>query len=340
MIETRVICTHCSSERDQYEILCRKCSSPFIIDVEGPYEEKLSNNFPYVSRFIFEPARYTPISELGKNLMVKEEYLHPTLSYKDRGMNVLFSYLAEKGVISGGMEVSEDSSGNAGASFAFFSNLAGLKSTVYVSSTSNRKKLEQIRRYGSSINEVTGSRKDVENAAINSGKMYLGHQYWPEFTDGFRSISYEIADQLEHIPDMVYIPFSTGTLYTGIYLGFRHLFRSGRINRIPKLIAVLPEVAAGMHNFMLGIVNNPGKSIADALTGMVPIRHEFLKKVIQEHGSTQTVTEDEIISAGNELLSKGFDVEYSSAVSYAGYKKGHEGKCLLILTGHGIKNIS
>ena len=66
----------------------------------------------------------------------------------------------------------------------------------------------------------------------------------------------------------------------------------------------------------------------------------MLKKVIQEHGSTQTVTEDEIISAGNELLRKGFDVEYSSAVSYAGYKKGQEGRCLLILTGHGIKNIS
>ena len=100
MIETRVICTHCSSKREQNEILCRNCGSPFIIDVEGSYEEKLSNNFPYVSRFIFEPARYTPISELEKNLVVKEEYLHPTLSYKDRGMNVLFSYLAGKGVVS------------------------------------------------------------------------------------------------------------------------------------------------------------------------------------------------------------------------------------------------
>ncbi len=338
MVESRVVCTKCNSVREHLEILCRKCRSPFVIEVGGSYDDKIRRNFPYVSKFIFEPARYTPISELDKNLLVKEEYLHPTLSYKDRGMNVLFSFLKGKEVISNDIRVSEDSSGNAGASFAFFSNIAGIKSTVYVSSTANRNKLEQIRKYGANITEIAGNRKDVENAAINSGMMYLGHQYWPEFSDGFRSISYEINEQMERIPDSIYIPFSTGTLFTGIYMGFRHLLASGRIEKIPKLIAVLPERAAGMHNFILGKENRPEKSIADALTGMVPIRAEFLKNVIIEYGETLTVTEEEIISARKELLGKGFDVEYSSAVSYAGYKKIHEGRCLLILTGHGIKN--
>ncbi len=270
----------------------------------------------------------------------KLEFQSPTLSYKDRGMNTLFSFLKNKEFLSKGEEVSEDSSGNAGASFSLLCNMAEVKGTVYVSSGANRTKIAQLRSYGAQVREVTGNRKAVEEAAINSGKKYLGHQYWPEFYDGFRSISYEIRNQMAEMPANILIPFSTGTLYLGMYEGMLHLFQNGLIKTIPRLWAIQPEIASGMYDFLNGIEKEQKRSIADALTGILPLRHEYLQSIIQMNGRCEVVSEEEIRHARNDMLKFGIDCEFSSAVTFAALKKFNLGNdTLLILTGHGIKNI-
>ncbi len=339
MTETSVKCTGCGSLRLDLELFCRKCGNPFIVNVTGEYHNNIGDNFPYISKFILNPDTDTPLISLNEYTWAKEEFLHPTLSYKDRGMNNLFSFLKSNNVLKNNLKVSEDSSGNAGASFAFFSRMLNLDATVFVSKNANVNKISQIKKYGAKVVQVEGNRKDVETAAINSGMMYLGHQSWPEFTDGFRSISYEIYEKAETFPDKLYIPFSTGTLYTGIYFGFKHLKDNNLIDQIPDLVAVMPEKAAGMHNFMIGKENVPQPSIADALTGMIPLRANFMKKIIKENGKTILVTEEEIFIARSELLKMGLDVEFSSAVSYAAKKKSGKENSILILTGHGIKNV-
>jgi len=50
----------------------------------------------------------------------------PTGSFKDRGMTVMVSYLKSRGVT----EVLEDSSGNAGASFAAYAARAGVRPSI------------------------------------------------------------------------------------------------------------------------------------------------------------------------------------------------------------------
>ncbi len=64
----------------------------------------------------------------GQRIGFKLEYLNPTGSYKDRGSAVLVSQLLARGV----HEAVEDSSGNAGASFAAYAARAGLQARVYV----------------------------------------------------------------------------------------------------------------------------------------------------------------------------------------------------------------
>ncbi|MGC9138912.1 MAG: pyridoxal-phosphate dependent enzyme, partial [Thermoplasmata archaeon] len=80
-------------------------------------------------------------------------------------------------------------------------------------------------------------------------------------------------------------------------------------------------------------------SVADALITTSPILlGEMLK--IMKNNSCVIVSEEEIIEARRILLRKGISVEYSSAVAYAAFRKGdYGGDNLIILTGHGLKNI-
>jgi len=68
----------------------------------------------------------TPLIESrigGCEVAWKLEYLNPTGSYKDRGSAVLLSFIKDRGA---SLAV-EDSSGNAGASFAAYAARAGIK---------------------------------------------------------------------------------------------------------------------------------------------------------------------------------------------------------------------
>src|SRR5512136_3009413 len=57
------------------------------------------------------------VEAFGRRIHFKCEYANPTGSFKDRGSAALISFLVSRGVA----EAIEDSSGNAGASFAAYS---------------------------------------------------------------------------------------------------------------------------------------------------------------------------------------------------------------------------
>ncbi|MGP6220629.1 pyridoxal-phosphate dependent enzyme [Caldiplasma sukawensis] len=330
-------CRNCSQNASPFDVKCKRCGSPIYINFDFDFNQDLIQNFPYIEKFLKNPINNNDI-EKEENFMAKIEYLWDTLSYKDRGMNNLFSYLKSSEKDNMINDLAEDSSGNAGASFSFYSRIAGKTAHVFASTNANKNKLRQIEQYGGKIHLVQGGREEVKNAAINSPYYYFGHQYMALFYDAFRMISYEIFLDLDRIPDNIVIPFSTGTLLLGIYEGFMHLKKSGKIKNMPKLWAVSPEKAAGFIWKLRGESHSPEKSIADALTGIIPLRFEELSKIIKNYGEGVTVSDDEIIKAREEMLSIGYDIEYSSAVTFAAMKKYKIENPLLILTGHGIKN--
>ena len=69
-----------------------------------------------------------PIEIDGRSILIKQDHLFPTGSYKDRGASVLMSLAAGLGV----SELIEDSSGNAGAAIAAYAELAGIKARIFV----------------------------------------------------------------------------------------------------------------------------------------------------------------------------------------------------------------
>jgi threonine synthase len=86
-------------------------------------------------------------------------------------------------------------------------------------------------------------------------------------------------------------------------------------------------------------------SIADALVSANPPLLDLMVKNLKEaQGDAVIVEEPEIMEAFRELAQKGFFVEPSSAVAYAGYKKQlkrgeiqKEAPAVLVLTGMGLK---
>ncbi|MEC2360020.1 pyridoxal-phosphate dependent enzyme, partial [Bacillus atrophaeus] len=194
-------------------------------------------------------------------------------------------------------------------------------------------------------------REDIAAAAqkaVDEEKVfYASHVYNPYFYEGTKTYAYEIYEQLNSAPDALIIPVGNGTLLLGAYYGFKELFENGLIDKIPKIVAIQAENCAPLVKaYQTGEesaqpVTNKG-TLAEGISIAAPARSkQILEAVHNTNGTFIDIEEDEILSARAKLSEKGFYVEVTSAVNYAGYikyKKAPEEKIIIPLCGGGIKS--
>lgn len=357
-------CSACKKpSRDLLSFRCPSCGQ--LLDVHLGFDfdktEILKRNYSvwrYAKSFPYVPESgitslgegWTPLVRFSDKLHLKFESLNPTGSFKDRGSTVLISAISGA-LRNGGFFVSEDSSGNAGASIAAYSARAGLRAKIYVPEAVSGPKFYQIQVYGADVVKVPGGRSKVAEEAMKpeKGKAYVGHIFHPLFRDGIRSLAYEIAEQFNwRLPEQVYLPVSAGTLLLGMLAGFKHLKTSGVIEFIPRVMACQTRQVSPLYHRFKGLhYDLPEKvtSVADALVSVNPPLLELMTKELREaEGDVVMVEEKEILEAYAELARKGFFVEPSSAVAYAGYKKQadpdgirKDATAVVVLTGTGLK---
>jgi threonine synthase len=360
----KISCSKCGQPSDSLlDLKCKSCRQPLDVQLSIDFKPadirkhdysvwRYKESFPYVNEkeIVTLGEGWTPLVKFFGNVYFKLESLNPTGSFKDRGSTVLVSALHEL-IESAGGYMSEDSSGNAGASMAAYAARAGLKTRIYVPRNVSGSKLNQTQFYGADVVKVSGSRSRVAEEAqkMEKGKFYVGHILHPLFRDGIRSLSYEIAEQLAwDVPDRVYLPVSAGTLLLGVISGFRHLVNSETIETMPKIVACQTRQVSPLYHRLKRLSYSPPseiRSIADALVSVAPPLLELMVKNLEEvDGDAVVVDEDEIQKAFIELAEKGFFVEPSSAVAYAAYRKHgeykktlHDHKTVVILTGMGLK---
>jgi threonine synthase len=357
-------CSVCGQPSENLlDFKCGSCGQPLDVQLHVDIKpEKISRNhynvwryarfFPYVkeTETITLGEGWTPLVKFSDNVYFKLENLNPTGSFKDRGSTVLVSTL-HKLIEKAGGYMSEDSSGNAGASMAAYAARAGLRAKIYVPETVSGPKFNQIQFYGAEVTKVAGSRTRVAEEAqkVEKGKFYVGHIFHPLFRDGIRSLAYEIAEQSNwNLPELVYLPVSAGTLLLGVIGGFKHLRDSGVIDEIPKIVACQTEQVSPLYHRFRNLSYAPPEritSVADALVSTNPPLLKLMVERLKEvNGDAVMVSENEILEAFKELAKKGFFVEPSSAVAYAAYKKQlkdgktpEDGHATIILTGTGLK---
>ncbi len=338
------VCMRCGAPREGLEVRCKRCGGPFKEIPDYPFvKEDFKKNFPYIKTWISLGEGNTPmISKRG--VYFKLDFLNPTGSYKDRGSVTLISYLKQNGIT----RITEDSSGNAGASIAAYGAAAGIEVKVFVPETAKGAKLAQIQAYGAKVVKVPGSRENVSKAAEEASKegyYYASHILQPQFRDGIRTLAYEIVRDLGwRVPDYVFLPISAGTLLLGVNEGFEHMLRSGAIDHKPKIIGVQTKEVSPVCSKFKNIEYKPPEklvTIADALVSTNPI---FLDDMVKVLSDCIIVSDDEIIDAHKELAKEGLLVEYSSATVWAAFKKfiSNESKIdnvVLVLTGNGLKTL-
>jgi len=285
----------------------------------------------------------------------------PTGSFKDRGGAVLLHHIHGLGI----SDIVEDSSGNAGASIAAYAAAAGIKSRIFVPSSTSPAKTAQISAYGAEIVSVPGSREDTAAAALEAAESsyYASHSWNPFFFQGTKTAAFEIAEQLNWTtPDAVIVPCGNGTLLLGLAIGFRDLNNAGIIRQLPKLIAIQAENCSPIYRYTLSGRDDremqagkddsgqpprsfiPGKTIATGIAIAKPVRlKQIVSAVTESKGKILTVTDEEILDACHQAWSGGLYIEETAAVSIAGCKNyldlidNDNELVIAVLTGHGLK---
>jgi len=358
-------CSSCGKQsQNLLECKCTQCSQPVIVKQNKKFERqqiqkknhslwRYAKYFPYIKEkdIITLGEGWTPLTRYSDNIYFKLENLNPTGSFKDRGSTTLISALHQQIKKTEGY-ISEDSSGNAGASIAAYAARARLQAKIFVPEKVAGPKFNQIQFYGAQVIKVSGNRNKVAEKAQKTQKngFYVGHILHPLFRDGIRALAYEIAEQLDwQTPERIYLPVSAGTLLLGVLNGFQHLLQSNVIETMPKIIACQTKQVSPLYHRIKNTNYTPPRkitSIADALVSTNPPLLDLMEKHLKKaNGDAVMLEEKEILQAFTELARKGFFVEPSSAVAYAGHKKqlttmeaSQEDTTVIILTGTGLKS--
>lgn len=367
------VCNKCGKKHDPKTLIFR-CDCGGMLDLEKFHfkftkEDILGNEwslFRYLKVLPFDEnftlwkdismgeglTSLVPLDRDTPNLLVKMDYMMPTLSFKDRGAAVLIAKAKELGV----KKVIQDSSGNAGNSIAAYANRAGIECDIYVPEGTSSKKIRMISSHGAKVHVIPGTREATAKAALKAVErgegFYASHVYNPFFYQGTKTYAYEIYEQLKgEAPELLVIPVGNGTLVLGCYYGFRELLESGLIKKMPKIIAVQAQGCSPIYDafkegkdFVEETINTG--TLAEGIAIAAPMRgKQILEAIRNTNGEIIIAAEDKIVGTRNYLAEKGFYVEPTTAATFAGffdyYKDNADkfsGKIILPLCGAGLKS--
>jgi threonine synthase len=289
----------------------------------------------------------TPLVRLNYenyNIRLKLEYLMPTGSFKDRGTVMAVNYLKNNNITN----ITEDSSGNSASSVAGYCALGRLDCEVFVPAGNSSGKIWQAAAYGAKINAVPGTRDDVAKAAQKHEISYAGHNWHPLFSEGTKSIAYELWEQNGFkVPKNIICPCGGGNLALGLVHGFEELLENGEIDELPRIFPVQPEncnpIYRIFHNIKEPFTAKP--TIAEGTSIAFPVKGEELAEGVRKcGGKLLSVTEDEIKAALKVVCQRGFYTEPTSATAVAGALQlirenylTSEDEIVIIISGNGLK---
>jgi threonine synthase len=286
------------------------------------------------------------IETLERRVFFKCEHLNPSGSFKDRGTLILVAALLAAGV----GEAIEDSSGNAGASFAAYAARAGIKARVFTPDYAAGAKRAQIEAYGAELVRVMGPRSNASEAvarAAQAGAVYASHAYLPQGLAGMATIAFEIVEALDQSPGAFLCPVGQGSLLLGAWYGFQALKVAGVIEEMPRMIGVQARACAplwAVHTSGAAGLSwtQEGATIAEGIRILHPQRGDAVLQAVESSGGRfLAVEEDEIVQGRQALGRLGLFVEPTSAVVWPALQASLRelpDPVVVILTGSGLKD--
>jgi threonine synthase len=187
--------------------------------------------------------------EIGvARLLIKDEGLNPTASFKARGMSAAVTRAAALGVP--GLVV--PTAGNAGAALAAYGAAARLPVRVFAPASTPAPILSTIRALGAELALVDGHIGDAGKAArafaASAGFFDMSTLREPYRIEGKKTMGLELAEQLGwRLPSHVVYPTGGGTGLIGMWKVFAEMRDGGWLPRdvaMPRMIVAQPDGCA------------------------------------------------------------------------------------------------
>jgi threonine synthase len=226
---------------------------------------------------------------------------------------------------------------------------------IFAPASAPQAKLVQIQVHGAVLNKVSGTYDDAFAAALQYSASHeclnRNTAYHPYTIEGKKTAGLELFIQMGSVPDAIVIPVGDGVILSGIYKAFKDLKLAGIVEKLPVLVAAQAASSDSITRYWESGVYNDADSpntIADSISVKTPSAAHLAYKALKEsNGFCFRVSDDEIRKAQRVIAEQcGVFCEPSSSATLAAYSEaleagliGSDWKTVLLLTGHGLKDI-
>ncbi len=286
-------------------------------------------------------------------LLIKDESINPTGSFKARGLSMAVSMAKELGAT----KLAIPSAGNAAGALAAYAARAGLEAFIFMPRDTPRACIVECLYTGAHVELIDGLITDcgaeVARRREAEGWFDVSTLKEPYRVEGKKTLGYELAEQLAWtLPDVVIYPTGGGTGLIGMWKAFDEMQALGWIDgKRPRMVSVQAAGCAPMvRAFEAG--ERFAAEFPDAATTASGLRVPkaigdflILDAVRESKGTALAVSDAEMISAAGEIgASEGLFVAPEGAACWAALGKlvaagavGRDETVVLFNTGAGVK---
>ncbi len=233
-------------------------------------------------------------------LLIKDESLNPTNSFKARGLSAAIS--RAKALRAETVYLS--TAGNAGNAAAAYAAAAGMKCEVFIPKDAKQPFVDECRLYGANVTLVEGLITDAGKVSTETAKP----RGWYEVStfrevgraEGKKTMGYELAEQLDWtLPDWIIYPTGGGTGLVGMWKAFAEMEAIGWLSSAqrPKMVSVQTEGCAPIIRAFANGAETAGTwdnahTVADGLRVPRAIADFLILRTIRDSGGTAVAVSD------------------------------------------------
>jgi threonine synthase len=243
-------------------------------------------------------------------VLIKDESLNPTNSFKARGLSAAVTRAARLGA----KTLSVPSAGNAANAMAAYAAAAGLEAKVFMPKDVKVPFIRECELYGAEVTLVDGLITEAGRIAADRGKPLGWYDVStlkePYRIEGKKTMAYELGEQLDWtFPDWIIYPTGGGTGMVGMWKAFEELERIGwkKDAKRPRMVSVQAEHCAPIvRAFEQGAERSEmwqgAHTVADGLRVPKAIGDFLVLRAIRESGGTAiAVSDDQMVRAMREI---------------------------------------
>jgi threonine synthase len=236
-----------------------------------------------------------------ESLLIKDESLNPTNSFKARGLSAAVT----RAFLLGAKTLAIPSAGNAANALAAYAARCGLGAQVFMPRDVKVPFIRECELYGAVVTLVEGLITDAGRVAAQQGAAHGWYDVStlkePYRIEGKKTMGYEIVEQLGwRYPDWIIYPTGGGTGMVGVWKAFAELERLGWIRpgtRRPKMVTVqaancAPIVRAFHEGQDRATPWEHASTIADGLRVPKAIGDFLVLRAVRESGGAAIAVED------------------------------------------------